>query len=98
MPSKRNSYSNEFKLRVVLESLQRDMTIEKVRQKFSIATSQIHKWKAHFKRHAASVFSKVMNQSVQQQDPRQSVASLKAIIGELTVENQILKKALEHLD
>ncbi len=37
MDSKRKSYTSEFKLKVVLESMQRDTTQEEVCQKFGIA-------------------------------------------------------------
>ena len=94
---KRTNYSNDFKLKVVLESLQRDSTIEKVRQRFNVHTSVINRWRKYFKTYAASIFDQV-NKKKEQSQIGQSIEELTRIIGDLTVENQILKKALERLD
>jgi hypothetical protein len=44
MDNKRKSYTPEFKLKVVLESMQRDTTQEEVCQKFGLSSSMIHRW------------------------------------------------------
>jgi transposase-like protein len=94
---KRTKYSNEFKLKVVLESFQRDSTIEKVRQRFNVHTSVINRWRKVFKTYAASIFDQI-NKKREQSQTGESIEELKKIIGDLTVENQVLKKALERLD
>jgi len=97
MEKKRKQYTAEFKLKVVLESLQRETTIEEVRQKFGVSTSMIHRWRQEFQEKAADIF-------VDKRDPRQKAQAqgfapgespddLKKLIGELTVQNDILKKA-----
>ena len=48
MDTKRKSYTPEFKLKVVLESMQRDTTQEEVYKKFGIASSMIHRWRKEF--------------------------------------------------
>src|SRR5260221_14462068 len=48
MEKHRKQYTAEFKLKVVLESLQRDTTIEEVRTKFGVSTSMIHRWRQEF--------------------------------------------------
>ena len=45
---KRQQYPAEFKAKVVLESLQRDTTIEAVRQKYGVTNSMIHRWRQEF--------------------------------------------------
>jgi transposase len=97
MEKQRKSYTPEFKLKVVMESMQRDTTQEEVCKKFGVSSSMIHRWRKEFQDHAASVFP-------DKRDPKQKAASqgyapgespddLKKIIGELTVQNEILKKA-----
>ncbi len=49
-------YTAEYKLKVVLESLQRDTTIEEVRTKFGVATSMIHRWRQEFQAKASHIF------------------------------------------
>ncbi len=93
---KKRTYQSDFKVRVVLESFQRDTTIEKVRRKYQVSTSIINKWRATFRRNAHMVFEN--SGRTKQSSPGQSPDELKRIIGELTVENALLKKALSVWD
>lgn len=93
---KRKIYSNEFKAKVVLETLQRDTTIEQVRQKYGVHTSQINYWTKQLKHNIATVFDKPKRSK--KPAAGQSVEELQRIVGKLAVENEILKKALESLD
>jgi transposase len=97
MDKRRKSYTPEFKLRVVLESMQRDTTQEEVCKKFGISSSLVHRWRTEFQQNGASVFYDKRNpkQKAQSQGyaPGESPEDLKKIIGELTVQNEILKKA-----
>jgi transposase len=94
--NKRNQHSAEFKAKVVLESLQRDTTIEEVRKKFGVSNSMIHRWREEFKQNLPLLFGDKRNpkQKAQAQGyrPGESPDDLKKIIGELTVQNEILKK------
>jgi len=86
MDSKRKRYPAEFKLKVVLESLQRDTTQEEVCQKFGIASSVLHRWRKEFQSNAASVFpdKRDPQQKARSQgyEPGGSPDDLKKIIGE----------------
>lgn len=93
---KRNTYQSDFKVQVVLESLQRDTTIEQVRMKYQVPTSMVNKWRAIFRKNAALVFE--TKKRTQKATPAESPTELKQIIGELTVENSLLKKALSVWD
>src|SRR5215469_4347467 len=97
MEKKRKQYTAEFKLKVVLESLQRETTIEEVRQKFGVSTSMLHRWRQEFHAKAATLFvdkrdPKKIAQA-QGYAPGESPDDLKKLIGELTVQNDMLKKA-----
>ena len=96
MEKKRNQYTPAFKLKVVLESLQRDTTLEEVRKKFGVSTSLIHRWRQEFQAKAADLFVDKRNPmhkaQAQGYAPGESPDDLKKIIGELTVQNEILKK------
>jgi len=93
----RKSYTPEFKLKVVLESMQRDTTQEEVCQKFGLSSSLLHRWRKEFQTNAASVFhdKRDPKQKAQSQgyEPGESPDDLKKISGEVTVQNEILKKA-----
>ena len=96
MEHKRKQSTPEFKLKVVLESLQRETTIEEVRAKFGVSTSMIHRWRQEFQAKAADIFVDKRNPKHKAQAqgyaPGESPDDLKRIIGELTVQNEILKK------
>jgi transposase len=96
MEKHRKQYTPEFKLKVVLESLQRDTTLEEVRRKFGVTNSMIHRWRQEFQAKAADIFVDKRNpkQKAQAQGyaPGESPDDLKRLIGELTVQNEILKK------
>ena len=90
--AKRKTYASEFKVKVVLESIQRDTTIEQVRQKYQIPTTNINKWRMLFKKNAHKAFD--VERKLKKGKPEESATYLKSIIGDLTVENALLKKAL----
>jgi|SRR6266567_1458804 transposase len=91
------AYSAEFKVKVVLESLQRDTTLEQVCQRFGVSRSQLTRWRQEFQEQAKSLFLDKRNPKQkaisQGYEPGESPDDLKKIIGELTVQNEILKKA-----
>jgi transposase len=82
---------------VVLESLQRDTTQEAVCKFYGISSSMLHRWKKDFQQHAPNVFldQRDPKQKAQAQGyaPGESPDDLKKIIGNLTIQNEILKKA-----
>lgn len=92
----RRQFTPEQKLQVVLESLQRDTTLEAVSRKYNIVTSVIIRWRKEFKEKAAVVFSDKRNPKgkalANGYKPGESPDELKRIIGDLTVQNEILKK------
>ncbi len=81
---------------MVLESLQRETTIEEVRKKFGVSTSMIHRWRQEFQAKAHEIFVDKRNPKkiaqAQGYAPGESPDDLKKVIGELTVQNEILKK------
>ena len=97
MDTPRKSYTSEFKLKVVLESMQRDTTQEAVCKAYGISSSMLHRWKKEFQHHAADIFYEKRDPKQKAQSegyaPGESPDDLKKIIGELTVQNEILKKA-----
>ena len=96
MEKQRKQHTPEFKLKVVLESLQRETTLEEVRKKFGVSNSMIYRWREEVQTRAVEIFVDKRNpkQKAQAQGyvPGESPDDLKKIIGELTVQNEILKK------
>jgi len=95
------SYSAEFKARAVLESMQRDTTIEEICRRYGIAASLVNKWRKHFRNNVGQIFEDKRSMTYcdgGRYEPGQSPDELKRIIGNLAVENDILKKASRLLD
>jgi transposase-like protein len=98
--TKPKTYTPEQKLRIVLESFQRDTTIERVRIKYGVASSVLHRWRDIFKKAQSQVAESAFGDNRNPKsraihsgyEPGQSPDDLKKIIGELTIQNEILKK------
>ncbi len=86
----------------MLESYQRDTTIEEVCRKFGLASSVIHRWRKEFEEHGPSIFADKRDSQTRRQAqgfaPGESPDELKQLIGELTVQNDVLKKSRGLLD
>ena len=98
--NKRKSYTPEQKLKIVLESFQTTTTTESVRIKYGVASSVLHRWRDEFKANqsaiAESAFGDKRSPKTKAKragyEPGQSPDELKKIIGEQTVQIEILKK------
>lgn len=93
MKSKRKQYTSEFKFKAVLESFQRDTTIEAVCRKFDVPSSVMSRWRQEFQRNGPAAFEGKSKQQERNPAPGESPEELKKIIGELTVQNELLKKS-----
>lgn len=76
-----------------MESFQRNTTIEEICRRYDLAQSVVHKWRKTFRDKGASIY---ISESIHKKKwpVGQSPDELKRIIGSVTVENEILKKAL----
>jgi transposase len=92
----KKTYAADFKVKVVMESFQRDTTLEATCQKFGVSRSQLMRWRQEFHEKAPSLFGDKRNPAQkaisQGYKPGEAPDDLKKIIGELTVQNEILKK------
>ena len=97
MTGKRKQYTPEFKFKVVLESLQRDTTLEEVCRKYTVSSSMVSRWRQAFQQKGPEIFSDQRDPMSRRKalgyDPGESPDDLKKLIGELTVQNDILKKS-----
>jgi transposase len=98
--SERKTYTSEQKLKIVLESFQRDTTLEAVCVKYGVGRSALHRWRDDFQKAQASVAESAFGDKRNPKSkairsgfpPGQSPDELKKIIGEQTVQIEILKK------
>jgi transposase len=88
--TQRRTFTAEFKAQVVLELLSGAKSGAELCREHQIASSVLADWRATFLTHAASVFKPSEHQGGQD---GARVAELERLLGRLTLENDILKKA-----
>jgi transposase len=86
----RRQFTAEFKAQVVLDLLSGAKSSAELCREHQLAASVLAEWKAIFLRHAPAAFESPEHRSGQ--DAPQ-VAELERLVGRLTLENDILKKA-----
>ena len=87
----KRQHSPAFKFKVVTESFQRDTTVKQVSEHFGVRATLIHTWRKHFREMGSEIFIPKARGKTGQTE-QVSTEELERIIGNLTVENQILKK------
>lgn len=100
--SNRREYTPELKLKIVLESLQRDTTQKSVCERYGVTSGMINRWRNVFKEKAAEIFldkrRAKQNDSGNEYAHGESPDELKKIIGNQAVQLEILKKVPGLLD
>ena len=91
MSRTRRTFGKDFKAKVVLEALKEKDTIEVLAKKYELLPNQISLWKAEAIRNLSSVFSAEKTVVAKDEIPTEK---LYARIGQLTLENDFLKKSL----
>lgn len=95
MKKKVKEYSPEFKLKVVMEYIRGETKQTELSQKYGMPACTIRGWITHFIDNAENVFAekrkdKEFKESIQAKD--EQIEDLHKTVGELTVENNWIKK------
>ena len=85
----RRNHSAAFKAKVALEALKEEQTLGELAQRFGVHASQITEWKKQLHEKASEIFEK--GAKVKKGSGEEA---LHAKIGQLTMENDFLSKAL----
>ena len=89
--AKKKSFSNAFKAKVALSAWKSEKTIPELAAEFGVHPTQISNWKKQLLENASEIFDKQKKEKPR--DPN-LIKNLHAKIGELTLENDFLEKAL----
>jgi transposase-like protein len=87
----RRNHTAAFKAKVALAALKGDKTLAELAQQFDVHPNQITEWKSRLQERAAGVFGE---DKAEQQSVQVDVTRMQAKIGELTLENDFLERAL----
>ncbi len=91
MSKKRRNHSPEFKAKVAIAAIKGDETISEISVRFGINANLVTKWKKQLLDNSGDVFASSKGMSV---DRESEVKELQSKIGELTMVNDFLSKAL----
>ena len=86
----RRNHSPAFKAKVAVAAMKGDMTIAELAKRFDLHANQITQWKTQLLEQASTVF----NGGKPAADAEPNIQELHAKIGQLTLENDFLEKAL----
>jgi len=92
MRRKRRTFSSEFKLKVILDSLKERESLSELSQKYDLHQNQISKWKNDFIENAK--LNLVASNKSQDNNKEQELEKLYGKIGKLQMEVDFLKKKL----
>ena len=91
MSRTRRVFGKDFKAKVVLEALKEKETLEVLAKKYELLPTQISLWKAEAIKNISAVFNQEKEVVKKEEIPTEK---LFARIGQLTLENDFLKKKL----
>ena len=91
--ARRQTYTPDFKARVVLEILTEGLSLAEAGRKYKIKDTVLSRWRQQFIERSPQIFNS--RQAKDQRDER--IAELERIIGRLTVELEASKKLSDFL-
>lgn len=96
--AKRNSYTPEFKAKVVMELIEGDDSLSAVASRHSISPSMLSDWRRQLVDNASVVFSReqdIREQKRPEEKHGQEVDNLHRLVGKLTVERDYLQQRVK---
>lgn len=84
------TFSAKFKAEVAMAAVRGDLTVPEISKKYGVHPTQINNWKANLIKESETLF--VRGKAHEMSDEK-VVAQLERKIGQLTVENDFLKKS-----
>lgn len=93
MATNRRQYTAEFKAKVVLQVLSGEKTTSEICRTHKINASVLNRWRKEFVEQAAGIFE----QGGVDNEEQQRIAELERLVGQLTMQLEIAKKASAYL-
>lgn len=93
---KRRKFTSELKKKIAIEAVREQRTINEIASSYEINPVQVRKWKKELLDGAATIFENPSKKKDRQAAQDDQTARLEQKIGQLTVENDWLKKKLNY--
>ena len=85
----RRTFKPEFKAKVVLECIYGEKSVSEACREYQLSPVLVGKWRTEFIENAAAIFEKNHKGT----ESQNQIADLERLVGRLTLENDMLKKA-----
>jgi transposase len=86
---RRRTFTSEFKAKVVLENISGEKSISEACREYQLSPVMVNKWRTQFIENAAAIFEK----DHKGDEDQNRMAELERMVGRLSLENDMLKKA-----
>jgi transposase-like protein len=93
MSAKRRQYTAEFKAKLVLQVLSGEKTAAELCRSHKLNPNSLNRWRKEFIEQAPNLFGK----RDETQEAQQKIAELERLVGQLTIQLEIAKKASTYL-
>jgi transposase len=98
MAQKRRKFSADFKLDTVMEGLRGQKSIAQICRERDITEPLYYQWKQRFEERVLDIFTDERRRKSANEHESQRMGELERMVGRLTMEVEILKKARSWLD
>src|SRR5579859_696142 len=93
MSRKQRQFSAQFKFETVMETRRGEKPIAQVCRERQVTDWLVYKWRQEFLEKAPGLFETKQAAASTQNDQAERIAELERLVGQLTMENALLKKA-----
>jgi len=98
MTRKQRQFSAQFKFETVMETLRGEKAIAQICRERQVTDSLVYKWRQEFLEKAPGLFETKQAAASAQNDQTERIAELERLVGQLTMENALLKKGSNWLE
>jgi transposase len=95
MSGQRKRFSRDFKLQVA-RAYESGVSIAELARRFEIHSNIIYRWSRQYRNDPQGAFQGSGNNTEVAKEAEHKIVDLERMIGRLTVENDFLKRALQH--
>src|SRR5437016_6270880 len=98
MVRNQRQFSAQFKFETVMDTVRGEKAIAHICREREVTDSLVYKWRQEFLEKAPGLFENKQTTAAQQNDQAERIAELERLVGQLTMENTLLKKGSSWLE